>query len=437
VGTFDISILDIDSGVIEVRSTDGNTRLGGDNLDEALINFIADEFKKSNGVDLRKDVMALARLRETAEKAKIELSSSSSTEINLPYITVLDNVPQHLTKTLTKSDFERIVDDIVKRSIEPCERAIQNSGFSKSELSDVLLVGGSTRVPLVQDYVKKVFGKDGNKSVNPDEVVAVGAAIQGAVLSGDKTDILLLDVVALSYGIETMGSVFTKMIEANTTIPTTKKETFSTASDNQTAVTINIAQGERPMFSQNKFLGTFNLDGIMPAQRGTPKIEVELNIDANGILKVSAKDLATGKDNHITIQGNSNLSKEDIAKMKAEAEANKEADEKLRKEVNTLNEADSLIFNTEKQIKEFGDKVKDNEKTDLEEILSRLKTAHSSKSFDDITKIKEELQQKWYSVSARIYAETQQQGQQNTTNSTDGKDTKSDNVEDVNFEEVK
>ena len=437
MGTFDISILDIDGGVIEVRSTNGDTRLGGDNLDEALINFISEDFKKTNGVDLRKDVMALARLRESAEKAKIELSSSSSTEINLPYITVIDSMPQHLVKTITRSDFERIIDNIVKLSVDPCMKALENSGFKKEELSDVLLVGGSTRVPLAQDYVKKIFGKEGNKSVNPDEVVAVGAAIQGAVLSGDKTDILLLDVVALSYGIETMGGVATKMIEANTTIPTSKKQTFSTAADNQPSVSINICQGERPMFSQNKSLGTFNLDGIPPAQRGIPQIEISMDIDANGILKVSAKDLGTGKENHITIQGNSNLSKEDIQRMKDEAEANKEADEKLKSEVEALNEADSMVFNTEKQLKEkeFVDNMTETEKTEIEEIVAKLKVAHSAKNLDDIKTIKEELQQKVFAISAKIYAKQDQANKsaQDFQEPTSGKP----DVEDVNFEEVK
>lgn len=433
MGTFDISILDIGDGVVEVRSTDGDVSLGGDNLDEALLNFIADEFKKDKGIDLRNDNMALARLKEAAEKAKIELSSSNQTDINLPYITVVDNIPQHLVRTITRSEFERIIDPIIKKSIAPCERALKNSGLSKDDIQEVLLVGGSTRVPAIQEIVKRVFGKDGNKSVNPDEVVSDGASIQGGVLSGDKSDILLLDVVSISYGIETMGEVFTKMIEANTTIPTTKKQTFSTAQDNQNAVTLNVAQGERPMFRDNKSLGTFNLDGIMPAPRGIPQIEVSMDIDSNCILHVSAKDLATGKQNSIKIQNSTNLSKEDIERMKKDAEMNAEADAKRKEEVDQLNEADTLIFSTEKQIKEFGEKIQEDEKKELEEVLGKLKVAHGSKNLSDLKTLKDELNGKWNVISTRLYSQQAQEANQQAPE----QPKQDDNVQDVNFEEVK
>ncbi|KRO74356.1 MAG: molecular chaperone DnaK, partial [Cryomorphaceae bacterium BACL23 MAG-120924-bin60] len=358
-GTHDVSILELGDGVFEVKSTDGDTHLGGDDFDDRIINWLAEGFEKEEGIDLRKDAMALQRLKEAAEKAKIELSSTTSTEINLPYITATASGPKHIVKTMSRADFERLVADLIERTIAPCKSALKNAGLSTGDIDDVILVGGSTRIPAIQDAVKKFFGKEPNKGVNPDEVVAIGAAIQGGVLAGDVKDVLLLDVTPLSLGIETMGSVMTKLIEANTTIPTKKSEVFSTASDNQPSVEIHILQGERPMAKDNKTIGRFHLDGIPPAPRGTPQIEVTFDIDANGILNVSAKDKATGKEQKIRIEASSGLSQEEIEKMKKEAEANADADKATKERVDKLNAADQMIFQTEKQLGEFGDKLGD------------------------------------------------------------------------------
>ncbi len=377
-GTFDISILDLGDGVFEVKSTNGDTHLGGDDFDKVIMDFLADEFKKQEAIDLRKDPMALQRLKEAAEKAKVELSSSSETEINLPYITAVDGVPKHLVLKLTRAKFESLADNLFARCLKPCEIALKDAGYSVSQIDEVILVGGSSRIPKVQEIVEKFFGKKPNRSVNPDEVVAIGAGIQGAVLTGDVKDVLLLDVTPLNLGIETMGGVMTTMIASNTTIPTKKTEVYSTASDNQPGVQIHVLQGERPMATQNKSLGMFNLDGIPPAPRGVPQIEVTFDIDANGILNVSAKDKGTGKEQKIRIEAGSGLTKEEIEKMKAEAKAN-EAGDKIEKErVEKLNQADSLIFQTEKQLKEFGDKISADKKAPIETALANLKEAHAS-----------------------------------------------------------
>ncbi|MBP7169679.1 MAG: molecular chaperone DnaK [Bacteroidales bacterium] len=441
-GTFDISILELGDGVFEVKSTNGDTHLGGDDFDQVIIDWLAEEFLKDEGVDLRKDPMALQRLKEAAEKAKIELSSTTTTEINLPYIMPVNGIPKHLVKTLTRAQFEKLADHLIQRTVEPCRKALADAGLQPSDIDEVILVGGSTRIPKVQEVVEKFFNRKPNKSVNPDEVVAVGAAIQGGVLTGEVKDVLLLDVTPLSLGIETLGGVFTKLIEANTTIPTRKSEVFTTAADNQPSVEIHVLQGERPLAKDNKTIGRFHLDGIPPAPRGVPQIEVTFDIDANGILHVTAKDRGTGKEQKIRIEASSGLTEEEIKRMREEAKRNEEADRREKERIEKINAADSLIFQTEKQLKEFGDKLPADKKASIEAALGKLKDAHKSQNLAAIENATNELNAAWQAASEELYKAQAQAnagaGQQANANAGSSSSSGNDQeVTDVDFEEVK
>ena len=445
-GTFDISVLELGDGVFEVKSTNGDTHLGGDDFDKVIMDWLADEFKKQEAIDLRKDPMALQRLKDAAEKAKVELSSSSETEINLPYITAVDGVPKHLVIKLSRAKFEQLADNLFARCLKPCEAALKDAGYSTSQIDEVILVGGSTRIPKVGEIVEKFFGKKPNRSVNPDEVVAIGAAIQGAVLTGEVKDVLLLDVTPLTLGIETLGGVLTPMIQSNTTIPTKKTEVFSTASDNQPGVQIHILQGERSLAKDNKSLGVFNLDGIPPAPRGVPQIEVTFDIDANGLIHVSAKDKGTGKEQKIRIEAGSGLSKEEIEKMKNDAKAHESEDKAAREKIDKLNQADSLVFQTEKQLKEFGDKVPADKKAPIEAALNKLKDAHKSQDVAAVDSAMTELNQAWTAASEELYKAQQEGGAtadagaqqpQDNGNAQGGAQQNAENVTDAEFEEVK
>ena len=440
MGTLDVSILSFGGGVFEVLSTDGDTHLGGSDVDEKVMNWLIDEFKNDEGVDISKDPMAMQRIKEAAEKAKIELSSTNSTEINLPYITAVDGMPKHLVKTLTKAKFESLIDDLVQRTIEPCKKALENAKLGIDEIDEVILVGGSTRIPAVQEAVKKFFGKEPSKNVNPDEVVSLGASVQGAILNKESGvgDIVLLDVTPLNLGLETLGNAMTNLIEANTTIPCKKTQTFTTAQDNQTAITVRVLQGNRPLASQNKQIGIFNLEGLMPAPKGIPQLEISFDIDANGLLTVTAKDKATNKEQSIRIEASSNLSEEEIKRMKAEAEANAEADKKERDVIDTVNKGDSIVFTQEKMLEEQKDNITADEKSKIEGLVSSMKEAVKDKNADKINELEKEINDVWNGISQRIYSSKAQDSSQQTSSSGTTTEQAADaEPQDAEFEEVK
>ena len=439
MGTLDVSILSFGGGVFEVLSTDGDTHLGGSDVDEKVMNWLIDEFKNDEGVDISKDPMAMQRIKEAAEKAKIELSSTNSTEINLPYITAVDGMPKHLVKTLTKAKFESLIDDLIQRTIEPCKKALENAKLGIDEIDEVILVGGSTRIPAVQEAVKKFFGKEPSKNVNPDEVVSLGASVQGAILNKESGvgDIVLLDVTPLNLGLETLGNAMTNLIEANTTIPCKKTQTFTTAQDNQTAITVRVLQGNRPLASQNKQIGIFNLEGIMPAPKGVPQLEISFDIDANGLLTVTAKDKATNKEQSIRIEASSNLSEEEIKRMRAEAEANAEADKKERDVIDTVNKGDSIVFTQEKMLEEQKDNITADEKSKIEGLVSSMEEAVKDKNADKINELEKEINEVWNGISQRIYSSNAQSNSQQTTSSGTTEQAADAEPQDAEFEEVK